>query len=196
MRGLSDRLWTLRGSLFSLLSNLCKGLRLFFLPADNVFAGIFEGDLVSCLEIGQGFLLVPVEALLTGTMLIRLAEEDQAAAGDAIDHGGFGFRFLEFEGSGMGPAVQGGSQQLPVTMKRKTEQVDTENGKGAEKKDGDHGEPHDAVEDGNDDKGKKKGQDDADDGIALFQLGADLLNVFFGIQFGHCESLSGEYDEE
>ena len=140
-------------------------------------------------------MLVPVEALLTGTMLVRLAKEDQAAAGDAVYHRGFGFHFLEFEGAGMGPAIQGGGQQLPVTMKREAEQVDAENGKGAEEKDGDHGEPLDAGKDGYDDKGEKKGQDDADDGIALLQLSADLLDVFFGIQFGHGVSLSGEYIE-
>ena len=95
----------------------------------------------------------------------------------------------------MGPAVQGGGQQLPITMKRKAEQVDAENRKGAEKKDGDHGEPLNTGEDGYDDKRKKKGQDNADDGVALLQLSADLIDVFFRIQFGHGVSLSGEYIE-
>ena len=140
-------------------------------------------------------MFVPVEALFTGAVLVRLAEEDQAAAGNTVHHGSFGFHFLEFEGAGMGPAIQGGGQQLPVTMKREAEQVDAENGKGAEEKDGDHGEPLDAGKDRYDDKGEKKGQDNADDGVAFLQLSADLIDVFFRIQFSHGVSLSGEYIE-
>ena len=69
---------------------------------------------------------VPVKTLLAGAVFIWLTEEDQAFAGNAVDHRGIGFRLFELEGAGMGPAGEGGGHELAIAVQGKAEEIDSE----------------------------------------------------------------------
>jgi hypothetical protein len=154
-------------------------------PGNDVSAGVFKGYPVPCLKVGQGMFCIPVKTLFTGTVLIGFAEEDEASAGNTVHNGDVSFRLFEFKGIGMGTAAQGGDHQLAIAMQGKAEEIDSEHQGDARKEDADHRKPLDSDDERPDDKGKKKSKDNENDDVALFQLGTDLLNVFFGIQFGH-----------
>lgn len=155
------------------------------LQADDIPAGVFQGDLIAGAERGEGELLVPVEALLPLAVPVRIAQEQKTAAGDSVHHGGVAFLTGVFQGFGMIPPAQRGAKQLAVAVQRQAEQINIKDRGKAQQGQGDRRQPLETDHHGVDEQGEKCGQDTAQNHIAFLQLIPDPLKIIFRIQVFH-----------
>ncbi len=157
--------------------------------ANDVFAGVFQGNLGTGLEGGEGNFLIPVEALFPGAVFVRLSKEDEPQAMHAVHEGRLGFLMVINQGVGMRTAGKSGNNQLLIPMQRQAEKIDHEDGNDTAKGKKDDAHPFHPDNQGIYEQSQKHSQDDEKNGIALFQLRGDLLKVFFGIKVSHMNFL-------
>ena len=93
------------------------------LDPDNILAGIPYGIYFAGFQPRHGQFLIPVQKHFPGTVLVRIPEEDQAAAGNAVHDGTVRFQPEEFQVPFVIPAGQGGTHQAAVTHQRGAEQI-------------------------------------------------------------------------
>ena len=118
-------------------------------------------------------------------MFVRLAEENQPGAVYAVHKGGFCFRVVIDELIGVRTALQRGLNQLFIPVQRQAEQLNKEDCNGTEKGKQDNAQPFHPDDHGIDEQAQDYGQDDAQQGIALFQLGREGEEVIFRVKVFH-----------
>lgn len=155
------------------------------LVADDVFACVFQRNLIAGIEGGEGNFLIPIIALFTGAVLVRLAEEDQAGAKDTVHQGRLRLFVVIDQRFGMRTAAEGGLNQLFIPMQGQAEKLNKEDRNSAEKGKHDYAQPFHPDDHGIDEQAQDYSQDDPQQRIALFQLGRELLKVIIGVEFFH-----------
>ena len=128
---------------------------------------------------------VPVKTLFPGAVFVRAAQDDDAPAGDPVDHGKLGLRAAVLEGFGVGSACERGRNQAAVADQGQAEQVDPEDGGSAAEDHGRHGDPFDPPEKGPDGRGEEQGHHGADHEEPAADPAVQVLKVFFRKQRLH-----------
>ena len=129
-------------------------------------------------------------------MFVRLAEENQPGAVYAVHKGGFCFRVVIDQRISVRTALQRGLNQLFIPVQRQAEQLNEENRNGAEKGKKDNAQSFHPDDHGIDEQAQDYGQDDAQQGVALFQLGRERLKIIVAIQLYHLITLSRIHNSE
>jgi hypothetical protein len=118
-------------------------------------------------------------------VLIRITEEDHAAAGNAVHHGTIRFRTDIFHGFFVIPSVQRGTDQTAVVHQRGTEQIRKEDGETARQTGGSDRQSLDPGDHGPDKDPQQNCQHREEQDQTAFQLPVYGMLGLFGIEGLH-----------